>query len=112
MEFPPFDHLRFYEGVHDVPLNISYSNVQGFTLGEFHKALPGNLDLNWTDERGPPQLRRLIARRTRVGIERILVTSGATEENFLANDALVRPKDHDVFDGRIVVLLCEHEARI
>ncbi|TMA06588.1 MAG: hypothetical protein E6J94_06850, partial [Methanobacteriota archaeon] len=66
MEFPPFDHLRFYEGVHDVPLNISYSNVQGFTLGEFHKALPGNLDLNWTDERGPPELRRLIARRTRV----------------------------------------------
>src|SRR5216110_3060516 len=101
MEFPPFDHLRFYEGVHDVPLNISYSNVQGFTLGEFHKALPGNLDLNWTDERGPPQLRRLIARRTRVGIERILVTSGATEANFLANAALVRPKDRVVVDSPI-----------
>src|SRR5213083_3076239 len=101
MEFPPFDHLRFYEGVHDVPLNISYSNVQGFTLGEFHKALPRNLDLNWTDERGPPQLRRLIARRTRVGIERILVTSGATEANFLANAALVRPKDRVVVDSPI-----------
>src|SRR5205823_4035144 len=101
MEFPPFDHLRFYEGVHDVPLNISYSNVQGFTLGEFHKALPGNLDLNWTDERGPPELRRLIARRTRVPIERILVTSGATEANFLANAALVRPKDRVVVDSPI-----------
>src|SRR5947208_15489669 len=93
MEFPPFDHLRFYEGVHDVPLNISYSNVQGFTLGEFHKALPRNLDLNGTDERGPPQLRRLIARRTRVGIKRILVTSGATEANLLENAALVWTKD-------------------
>src|SRR5881296_400949 len=101
MEFPPFDHLRFYEGVHDVPLNISYSNIQGFTLGEFHKALPGNLDLNWTDERGPPELRRLIARRTRVPIERILVTSGATEANFLANAALVRPKDRVVVDSPI-----------
>src|SRR5207247_1088678 len=81
-----------------VPLNISSANIQGFTLGEFHKALPGNLDLNWTDERGPPELRRLIARRTRVPIERILVTSGATEANFLANAALVRPKDRVVVD--------------
>ena len=101
MEFPPFDHLRFYEGVHDLPLNISYSNVKGFTLGEFHRALPGNLDLNWTDERGPPELRRLIARRHRVPVERILVTSGATEANFLANAALVRPKDRVVVDSPI-----------
>ena len=43
MEFPPFEHLRFYEGVHDVRLNISYSNIKGFTLGEFHKTLPKDL---------------------------------------------------------------------
>src|SRR5207237_4392092 len=92
MEFPPFEHLRFYEGVHDVRLNISYSNIKGFTLGEFHKTLPKDLDLNWTDERGPPELRRLIARHARVAMDRVLVTTGATEANFLANAALVQPR--------------------
>src|SRR5438132_1378980 len=48
MEFPPFEHLRFYEGVHDVRLNISYSNIKAFTLGEFHQTLPKDLALNWT----------------------------------------------------------------
>src|SRR5437870_11367012 len=92
MEFPPFEHLRFYEGVHDVRLNISYSNIKGFTLGEFHKTLPKDLDLNWTDERGPPELRRLIARHVRVAMDRVLVTTGATEANFLANAAVVQPR--------------------
>lgn len=99
MEFPPFDHLRFYEDVHDVRLNISYSNVKGFTLGEFHKSLPDNLDLNWTDERGPPELRRLIAKRSDVTADRVLVTTGATEANFLANAALVKPGDRVVVDS-------------
>lgn len=99
MEFPPFEHLRFYEGVHDVRLNISYSNIKGFTLGEFHRALPKDLDLNWTDERGPPELRRLIARRSGVTVDRVLVTTGATEANFLANAALVLPGDRVVVDS-------------
>ena len=98
MEFPPFEHLRFYEGVHGVPLNISYSNIQAFTLGEFHKALPKTLDLNWTDERGSPELRQLIARRARVATDRVLVTTGATEANFLVNAALLRPGDRVVVD--------------
>ena len=101
MEFPPFEHLRFYEGVHDVRLNISYSNVKGFTLGEFHKALPKDLDLNWTDERGPPELRRVIALRSGVGMDRVLVTTGATEANFLANASLVRPGDRVIVDSPI-----------
>jgi len=99
MEFPPFEHLRFYEGVHDVRLNISYSNIKGFTLGEFHKALPKDLDLNWTDERGPPELRRLIAQRSGVTADRVLVTTGATEANFLANAALVQPGDRVIVDS-------------
>src|SRR5437870_9269828 len=96
MEFPPFEHLRCYEGVHDVRLNISYSNIKGFTLGEFHKTLPKDLDLNWTDERGPPELRRLIARHSRVTMDHVLVTTGATEADFLANAALVQPRDRVV----------------
>ena len=98
MEFPPFEHLRFYEGVHDVRLNISYSNIKGFTLGEFHKTLPKDLDLNWTDERGPPELRRLIAQHAQVAMDHVLVTTGATEANFLANVALVQPRDRVVVD--------------
>jgi aspartate/methionine/tyrosine aminotransferase len=101
VEFPPFEHLRFYEGVHDVRLNISYSNVRAFTLGEFRRALPKTLDLNWTDERGSPELRGLIARRARVATNRVLVTTGATEANFLANAALVRPRDRVVVDSPI-----------
>jgi aspartate/methionine/tyrosine aminotransferase len=101
VEFPPFGHLRFYEGVHNVRLNISYSNIQAFTLGEFHKALPKTLDLNWTDERGSPELRGLIARRARVATDRVLVTTGATEANFLANAALLRPRDRVVVDSPI-----------
>src|SRR5207247_68009 len=98
MEFPPFEHLRFYEGVHDVRLNISYSNIKGFTLGEFHKPLPKDLDLNWTDGRGPPELRRLIAQHAQVAMDHVLVTTGATEANFLANVALVQPRDRVVVD--------------
>lgn len=99
MEFPPFEHLRFYEGVHDVRLNISYSNIKGFTLGEFHKDLPKDLDLNWTDERGPPELRRLIAQRSGVAMDRVLVTTGATEANFLVNAALLRPDNRAIVDS-------------
>jgi aspartate/methionine/tyrosine aminotransferase len=98
MEFPPFEHLRFYEGVHDVRLNISFSNIKGFTLGEFHKALPQDLDLNWTDERGSPELRQLIGRRSGVPMARVLVTTGATEANFLVQSALVGPRDRVVVD--------------
>lgn len=99
MEFPPFEHLRYYERVHGARLNISFSNIRGFTLGEFRRALPKGLDLNWTDERGPPGLRRRIARRSRVGVNRVLVTNGATEANFLVNAALVQPGDRVVVDA-------------
>ncbi|HYY48367.1 MAG TPA: pyridoxal phosphate-dependent aminotransferase [Thermoplasmata archaeon] len=101
MAFPPFEHLRFYEGVHDVRLNISFSNIKAFTLGEFHRALPKDLDLNWTDERGSPELRGLIARRHGVGADHVLVTTGATEANFLVNAALVGRGDRVVVDSPI-----------
>ena len=101
MAFPPFEHLRFYEGVRDARLNISFSNIKAFTLGEFHRALPKDLDLNWTDERGSPELRRLIARRHGIGADRVLVTTGATEANFLVNAALVRHGDRVIVDSPI-----------
>lgn len=101
MAFPPFEHLRFYEGVRDARLNISFSNVKGFTFGEFRKTLPKDLDLNWTDERGSPELRRLIGRRHGVAANRVLVTTGATEANFLVHAALTRAGDRVVVDSPI-----------
>jgi len=99
MEFQPFEHLHYYEHVRGVRRNISYSNVLAMRLGEFHRQLPEDLDLNWTDPDGAPELRRLIARRHRVSKDRVLVTTGATEANFLANAALVRPGDRVVIDS-------------
>lgn len=99
MRFPPFDHLHYYEGVHGVRLNISYSNIQPFTVGEFRRQLPADLDLNWTDPSGPPELRKLIARRHGTSLDHVLVTSGATEGNFLVNAALVEPDDRVVVDS-------------
>lgn len=99
MQFQPFEHLHYYEHVHDIRRNISYSNVLPFTLGEFHRRLPRDLDLNWTDPDGPPELRRAIAKRHRVSKDRVLVTTGATEANFLVNAALVRPGNRVVIDS-------------
>jgi len=99
MQFPPFEHLHYYEHVHGIQRNISYSHVLPFSLGEFRRRLPETLDLNWTDPDGPAELRRLIAKRHRVSEGRVLVTTGATEANFLANAALLRPGDRAVVDS-------------
>src|SRR5712692_4699937 len=93
MDLPPFEHLLYYEKVHGARLNISYSNIREFHLDGFGQRLPKDLDLNWTFRNGTPGLRRLIARRHRTSPNRILVTTGATEANFLVNASLVRPRD-------------------
>ena len=101
MELPPFEHLLYYEKVHGARLNISYSNIREFRLDGFRQRLPKDLDLNWTFRNGTPELRRLIARRHRTSPNRILVTTGATEANFLVNASLVRPRDRVLVDSPI-----------
>src|SRR2546425_1175759 len=101
MELPPFEHLLYYEKVHGARLNISYSNVREFRLDGFRRRLPKDLDLNWTFRNGTPELRRLIAKRHRTSPNRILVTTGATEANFLVNANLVRPRDRVLVDSPI-----------
>src|SRR5207244_10731729 len=98
MDFPPFEHLLYYERVHGARLNISYSNIREFRLDGFRRGLPKNLDLNWTFRNGTPGLRELIAKRHRTSSRHVLVTTGATEANFLVNGSLVRPKDRDLVD--------------
>lgn len=99
MRFPPFEHLHLYEDVRRDVLNISFSNVKAFSFGGFHRTLPEDLDLNWTEPDGPRELRGLIARRHGVPRDHVLVTSGATEGNFLVNAALVGPRDGVVVDA-------------
>src|SRR5207245_158890 len=98
MDFPPFEHLLYYERVHGARLNISYSNIREFRLDGFRRGLPKNLDLNWTFRNGTPGLRELIAKRHRTSSRHVLVTTGATEANFLVNASLVRPKDRVLVD--------------
>src|SRR2546422_8194400 len=101
MDFPPFEHLLYYERVHGARLNISYSNIREFHLDGFGRTLPKDLDLNWTFRNGTPELRRLIARRHRTSSKQVLVTTGATEGNFLVNAGLVHPRDRVLVDAPI-----------
>ncbi len=99
MKFPPFEHLHFYEGLHGTRLNISYSDMTPFTIPEFGRSLPANLDLNWADLAGMPALRARVARLHDAPRERVLITTGATEANFLVNAAFVQPGDRVIVDA-------------
>ncbi len=101
MDFPFFEHLHYYEQVLEAQLNISYSNIQAFTFGEFRRALPKDLDLNWAPSNGPERLRKMIARRHETHADRVLMTTGASEGNFLANAALLKPGDRVLVDAPI-----------
>ena len=100
MKFPPFDHLRFYD---DLPpsrfLNISYSDMTPFTLKEFRGFVPADSQLKWWDAAGMPALRSKIARVHRVPRTNVMVTTGATEANFMVNAALVSPGDRVIADA-------------
>src|SRR5256712_1190180 len=98
MDFPPFEHLLYYEKVHVARLNISFSNIREFHLDGFRRKLPKDLDLNWPFRNGTPELRRLIANRHRTSPKRVLVTTGATEANFLVNASLVHPRERVLVD--------------
>ncbi|MFJ1764722.1 capreomycidine synthase [Amycolatopsis sp. NPDC088138] len=87
----------------DLPLDISGSGVQDYSLGELRERLGipvGELDaLVFRDSPslGCLPLRELIARRVGTGRpDRIMVTHGSTEALFLALTALVRPGDEIV----------------
>ena len=100
VRFPPFEHLHFYDDLHGPKfLNISYSDINPFTIREFGGYLPTKLDLSWGDVAGMPSLRRTVAALHCVPREHVLITTGATEANFVVNAALVRPGDRVVADS-------------
>ena len=80
MKFPPFEHLHFYEELHGPDfVNISYSDMTPFTIREFGRSIPTDLDMNWGEPAGMPALRTNLGKLMRVPRERVLITSGATE---------------------------------
>jgi len=99
MRFPPFEHLHFYEGLHGAYVNISLSNMEPFPLRGFGRSLPRDLDLNWVPPDGPPELRKLLGKLHGLPADHVILTSGATEGNFLVNAALVKPGDRVVVDA-------------
>ncbi len=101
VDFPYFEHLHYYDRVRDARLNISYSNVREFRFGEFRRQLPKDLDLNWTHTNGPERLRKIIAGRHGTRADHILMTTGATEGNFVVNAALLKPGDRVLVDSPI-----------
>ena len=101
MDFPYFEHLHYYDRVRGARLNISYSNIHEFTFGEFHRELPDDHDLNTTHTNGPEKLRKMVASRHGTRADRVLMTTGATEGNFVVNATLVRPGDRVLVDSPI-----------
>lgn len=101
VDFPYFEHLHYYDRVRDARLNISYSNIHEFTFGEFRREVPKDLDLNWAQSNGPERLRKMVARRHGSRADRVLMTTGASEGNFVVNASLLRPGDRVLVDSPI-----------
>ena len=100
MKFPPFEHLHFYDDLHGPRfLNISYSDITPFTIREFDGYSPTKLDMSWGDVAGMPSLRRRVAALHGVPRENVLITTGATEANFVVNAALAGPGDRVIADA-------------
>jgi aspartate/methionine/tyrosine aminotransferase len=100
VKFPPFEHLHFYDDLHGPRfLNISYSDITPFTIQEFGGYLPTKLDLTWGEVAGMPSLRRRVAALHGVPRENVLITTGATEANFVVNAALVGPGERVIADS-------------
>ncbi len=100
MRFSEFQHLHLYERTEGARYDISRSNVLAYRFSGFRRTIP-DLDLNWNDPHGSPELRNLIARGHGVPADHVLVTSGATEGNFLVNAALVESGDRVLVDSPI-----------
>ncbi len=100
MKFPPFEHLHFYDRLHGRGyLNISFSDMTPFSIAEFKGFVPADRNLNWGDVAGMPALRSSIAGLHRVPRENVLITTGATEANFVMTAAVVGPGDRVVVDS-------------
>lgn len=90
MKAPPFgllEHLETAQGVADH--NLAQSNLPPVDVEI--EGLLGETDLSATYPGGSEALRRRIARRHGVGLERVLVTAGTSEANLVVALALVGP---------------------
>jgi len=79
---------------YEVEYDVGESAVKYLTLDDLNIDL-GHLPLRYGHHRGRPDLRGVIAEQYEgLSAEQIIVTTGASEANFCAVAALVKPKDH------------------
>ena len=97
MEFPEFGLLRWFEDLGAGYLHLSRSEVLGFRFSEFGREFP-DLDLGVAAPKGTPELRSLIGAQHQTWPEQVLVCNGASEANFLAHAALLRPGDEVIVE--------------
>jgi len=98
VRFPEFEHLHLYERTHGARYDISRSDVLAYRFSEFRHAFP-DIGLDWNDPLGSAELRKKIGRAQGVPADHVLVTSGATEGNYLVNAALVDSGDRVLVDS-------------
>ncbi len=99
MKFRPFsleDWFAKYEL--QCKINISESGILPITFNWFDADL-NNLKLHYSHMLGDQELRELIAQDYQgLSIDRILVTTGCIEANFVAFTSLVQPGDHVIVE--------------
>jgi len=98
VRFPDFGLLHYFEGHETAKNSISFSDMLPFHLKGFERDL-GDLDLSHSTGIGSPELRKLIGKVHGVGPERVMVTCGASEANFLVSAALVEPGDWPITEA-------------
>jgi aspartate/methionine/tyrosine aminotransferase len=98
VRFPDFGLLRYFQEHEAARNSISFSDMLPFHLRGFDRDL-GDLDLHETSWIGRPEFRRLIGKIHGVGPERVIVTCGASEANFLVSAALVGPGDWPIAES-------------
>lgn len=88
MEIPSFELLEFLiSNAEECEYDLAQSNLPTVSLGDVGPL--EDLDLSWAHTGGSPELRKLIARISRVSEDEVLVTQGASEANFLVGLALL-----------------------
>lgn len=80
-------------GYDNILYNLSESSVADFNFSDLH--LPGSFPLAYSDHRGKPELRSLIASGlVECELNQVLLTHGAAAALFIIYTALLQPGDH------------------
>jgi aspartate/methionine/tyrosine aminotransferase len=92
VRFPSFDLLHLFEAHPEAKYHVSSSGIRDYAVDDL-AAIVKTANLGAASFGGDPALREEIAKIHGVPSDRVRVTCGASEANFLVAAALVRPGD-------------------